>query len=67
MQLPCGCIRGEYLCREAVRLWSVATACCAEISGTFNPDESWVKYEAALEEYNAHFGRDEIHGTMPLR
>ena len=64
MSEKCGCIRGHYLCPEAVRLWRRVGSAYEE---AIQDDKLWPEYEKAQKEYKAHFGTDEVHGTMPLR
>jgi len=51
-QLPCGCIRGEFLCSEAEELWAKTEGAYRRaISGRC----TWEEYRKAVEEYNRHF------------
>ena len=58
-RLPCGCVRGEYLCQEAEHLWArAAHFFCMSREADFN-DESWAEYLEVLTNYKRHFGRDD--------
>lgn len=50
--LPCGCIRGEFLCPEAVALW-------AKVSRVWEDEKRGLatreQYQAAVDNYRAHF------------
>jgi hypothetical protein len=50
--LPCGCIRGEFLCPEAVRLWG-------QVNHIYEKCElnlaAWKEYDTARWEYSMHF------------
>lgn len=49
-KLKCGCRRGDFLCREAVRLWGKVNAAYR--------DGDWEGYKKVREEYERHFERD---------
>ena len=46
-RLPCGCVRGEYLCAEAERLWRASSN--AWQAGNY------ADYARLRQEYEAHF------------
>lgn len=50
-ELPCGCIRGSFLCRTAVHLWMLVNDAYsyAKLTG------DWARYDKALEDYYAHY------------
>ncbi len=48
--LPCGCIRGTFLCKEAERLWRASNAA--------REAECWKEYREFLTLYNVHFGQN---------
>jgi len=52
--LPCGCIRGSYLCPEAVRLWDKRTVAYREAEALHTPS-AWEAYQQADEAYDDHF------------
>ncbi len=49
---PCGCIPGEWLCREGERLWQLVKD--ARKRGEQNGD--WQDYDLALQNYQRHIG-----------
>lgn len=51
-ELPCGCVRGSFLCPVAEHLWVQVNAAYAGAKAT----GGWARYDKALEEYYAHFG-----------
>ena len=67
MTEQCACIRGYHLCPEAVRLWNQVGIWYVESSAAEFTGESLARYEKAQEDYRAHFGTEDAHGTMPLR
>jgi len=53
--LPCGCIRGQFLCTEAVRLWQQVNN--AYLAMWQYPDDAarYDEYKDRLDDYNQHF------------
>ncbi len=48
--LPCGCIRGTFLCKEAERLWRASQSALES--------ECWKEYREFIALYDAHFGQN---------
>jgi len=55
---PCGCVRGEFLCPEAVRLWGIVKEKYEESKITGN----WRDYEKARQDYEDHFRKGGKNG-----
>ncbi|NIV31247.1 MAG: hypothetical protein GWN58_17655 [Anaerolineae bacterium] len=62
-QLPCGCIRGQFLCSEAERLWRRSSDAYETAKLDFEDEEAYNEYMDRLEEYNRHFEETEDDGT----
>ena len=57
-RLTCGCIRGQFLCPEAERLWQEVDAAYRVLSRDFDDEEAYDEYKDRLAEYNQHFEED---------
>ena len=50
-RLPCGCIPGTFMCREARKLWETAKSLyCGKTA------RGWQRYQRALGAYHQHVG-----------
>lgn len=54
-KLACGCVRGEFLCPEAVALWAEVNRAYGASAADGYSEQSWAKYEEAGEEYRRHY------------
>jgi hypothetical protein len=57
-ELSCGCIRGEYLCLEAVALWTAVNLAYEKWRITDGCDDCWNEYRNTMKKYREHYEQD---------